>query len=125
MPNQSWQETSLVPRRLVDLSESITSPVGRTVYRLLERPIERFLSLDALNRLYSEMSPVVGDRSYFATALRGLGVAYDLTPEDVAKIPANGPLVIVANHPFGAVDGLILGDSLTQVRPDFGCMANE
>jgi putative hemolysin len=99
--------------------------VGRTVYRLLEQPIERFLSLDALNRLYSGMSPVAGDRSYFATALRGLGVDYDLAPEDVAKIPVSGPLVIVANHPFGAVDGLILGDILTQVRPDFRLMANE
>jgi putative hemolysin len=125
MPNQSWQETSLVPRRLVDLGASITSPVGRTVYRLLEQPIERFLSLDALNRLYSDMSPVAGDRSYFATALRGLGVTYDLATEDVAKIPIHGPLVVVANHPFGAVDGLILGDILTQVRPDFRLMANE
>jgi hypothetical protein len=107
MPNQSPVDTrvQLAPRRLVDLGASITSPVGRTVYRLLEQPIERFLSLDALNRLYSDMSPIAGDRSYFATALRGLGVDYDLTPEDVAKIPVSGPLVIVANHPFGAVDG--------------------
>ena len=127
MPNQSPVDTGLplAHRRLVDLGASITSPVGRTVYRLLEQPIERFLSLDALNRLYSAMSPVAGDRSYFATALRGLGVEYDLTTEDVAKIPMNGPLVIVSNHPFGAVDGLILGDILTQVRPDFRLMANE
>jgi len=99
MPNQSPvdKDLQLAPRRLVDLGASITSPVGRTVYRLLEQPIERFLSLDALNRLYSGMSPVVGDRSYFATALRGLGVNYDLTPEDVAKIPVSGPLVIVAS----------------------------
>jgi putative hemolysin len=127
MPNQPWEENRLErePRRLVDLGASITSPVGRTVYRLLEHPIERFLSLDALNRLYADMSPVVGDRSYFATALRGLGVEYDLVPEDVAKIPVTGPLVVVANHPFGAVDGLILGDILIQVRPDFRLMANE
>ena len=56
--------------------------------------------------------------------MRGLGVDYDLAPEDLAKIPANGPLVVVANHPFGAVDGLILGDILTQARPDFRLMAN-
>src|ERR1035437_195708 len=63
MPNQPSGGNSLerVPRRLVDLGASITSPVGRTVYRLLEQPIERFLSLDALNRLYSGMSPVASD----------------------------------------------------------------
>lgn len=127
MPNQLRDDTRLVrvPHRLVDLGESITSPMGRTVYRLLEQPIERFLSLDTLNRVYAGMSPIAEDRSYFATALRGLGVGYDLAPEDVAKIPLNAPLVIVANHPFGAVDGLILGDILTQVRPDFRLMANE
>ena len=112
-------------RRLVDLSATITSPMGRSIFRLIEQPVERLLSLSALNRLYSGMSPAAGDRSYFATALRGLGVDYDLAPEDVAKIPVSGPLVIVANHPFGGVDGLLLGDILTQVRPDFRLMANQ
>jgi putative hemolysin len=114
-----------VPRRLVDLSANITSPMGRTLFRLLEQPIERLLSLSALNQLYSGISPDAGDSSYFASALRGLGLEYDLTPEDMAKIPVQGPLVIVANHPFGAVDGLILGDILTKIRPDFRLMANQ
>jgi putative hemolysin len=114
-----------VPRRLVDLSVSITSPMGRSLFRLLEQPIERLLSLSALNQLYSGISPDVGDASYFASALRGLGMEYDLVPEDLAKIPVHGPLVIVANHPFGAIDGLILGDILTQIRPDFRLMANQ
>ena len=126
MSSQSSGDTGRepAPRRLVDLRANITSPVGRTLYRLLEWPIERLFSLPALDRLYASMSPVSGDRSYFATVLRGLGVAYDLAAEDVAKIPMHGPLVVVANHPFGAVDGLILGDVLTQVRPDFRLMAN-
>jgi putative hemolysin len=101
---------------LVDLSAKINNPVGRTFFRLLGQPIERLLSLPELDRLYGEMSPAAGDRSCFATALRGLGVDYDLAPEDVAKIPVHGPLVVVANHPFGAVDGLILGELLTRVR---------
>ena len=127
MLNQAPVDTDLLlaPRRLVNLGATIANPMGRTFFRLIEQPIERLLSLSALNRLYSGMSPVVGDRSYFATALRGLGVEYDLAPEDLAKIPVSGPLVIVANHPFGAVDGLILGDILTQVRPDFRLMANQ
>jgi putative hemolysin len=99
--------------------------MGRTLFRLLEQPIERLLSLSALNQLYSGISPNAGDSSYFTSALRGLGLEYDLAPEDMAKIPVQGPLVIVANHPFGAVDGLILGDILTKIRPDFRLMANQ
>ena len=118
MPNPIAPNTSLQrqPRRLLDLGGNITNPVGRTLFRLVEQPIEQLFSLSALNRLYSDMSPTVHDRSYFATALRGLSVVYDLAPEDLAKIPAQGPLVVVANHPFGAVDGLILGELLTRVR---------
>jgi putative hemolysin len=124
MPKQPSERAAVAPRRLVELSAGISNPVGRRFFRLIEQPIERLSSLAALNRLYSDMSALVEERSYFATALRGLGVDYDLLAEDVAKIPATGPLLVVANHPFGAVDGLILGDILTRVRPDFRLMAN-
>ena len=126
MPSRSSGNTGreLPPRRGLDLGAKIDHPVGRSFFRWFEWPIERLFSLPALNRLYSSMSPVPGDGSYFATALRGLGVEYDLVAEDVAKIPLHGPLVVVANHPFGAVDGLILGDVVTRVRPDFRLMAN-
>ena len=111
-------------RRLVDLSADIAHPVMRTFVRLLGSPLERLLSISELNRLYADVSPAAGDRNYFATALRSLRVSYDLPPEDIGKIPAMGPLLVVANHPFGGIDGLILGDILTQVRPDFRLLAN-
>jgi len=125
MPKHPSESGERVPRRLVDLGAGISNPVGRRFFRLFEQPIEKMSSIAALNRLYSDMAPLVEDRSYFATALRGLGVEYDLSAEDVAKIPVTGPLVIVANHPFGAIDGLVMGDILTRVRPDFRLMANQ
>jgi len=76
------------------------------------------------NDLYALASPSTADRNYFATALRTFGVFYDLLPEALAKIPSTGPLIVVANHPFGAIDGLIMGDILTQSRPDFRLLAN-
>ena len=110
--------------RLVKWSAGIASPVTRAILRLVESPLERLLALTTLNRIYSEMrSPREGD-TFFATALGKLGVDYTLAPEDVAKIPPAGPLVVVANHPFGGLDGLIMGDILTRIRPDFRLLAN-
>jgi putative hemolysin len=111
-------------RRLVELSAGIASPVARSFFRLVEPSVERLLSLSTLNRFYSALSPEPGDRTFFATVLRELRVGYTLPPEDIAKVPAVGPLVVVANHPFGGLDGLVMGDILTRLRPDFRLLAN-
>jgi putative hemolysin len=45
-------------------------------------------------------------------------------PADTARIPATGPVVVVANHPFGMLDGVALAVLLTRVRPDVKFMSN-
>ena len=60
----------------------------------------------------------------FARFLSNLNVKYDVRLEDLRRIPGKGPLVVVANHPFGLVEGAILGALLARVRPDFKFMAN-
>ncbi len=49
---------------------------------------------------------------------------YQLAPEDLARIPAQGPVVVVANHPFGGVEGVILPALLGTVRQDVKILAN-
>jgi putative hemolysin len=44
--------------------------------------------------------------------------------EDLRSIPATGPVVVVANHPFGMLEGAILGTLLSRIRPDVKTMAN-
>ena len=43
---------------------------------------------------------------------------------DQARIPATGPVVVVANHPYGMLDGAILTVLLTRVRPDAKVLTN-
>jgi putative hemolysin len=43
---------------------------------------------------------------------------------DQERIPASGPVVVVANHPYGVLDGAILTVLLTRVRPDVKVLTN-
>ena len=110
--------------RLIDLGRSIESPIRRGLFKLVEQPLGRMLSLSAINRLYAETLTCGETRNYFASILRVLNVEYELSDEDRAKIPASGPLVVVANHPFGAIEGVILGEILTGARPDVRLLGN-
>jgi putative hemolysin len=42
----------------------------------------------------------------------------------LAGIPREGPLVVVANHPYGILDGLALGRMLSETRGDFRIVAH-
>lgn len=58
-------------------------------------------------------------------ALRLLEVEVRYDPEALARVPAEGPVVFVANHPFGVLDGLALGHLVAQVRPRFFVLVHE
>jgi len=58
------------------------------------------------------------------TLLEEMQVDLQLQPADLERIPVKGPLVAVANHPFGVLDGAALGVLLSRVRPDVRVMTN-
>jgi putative hemolysin len=58
------------------------------------------------------------------TLLGEMRIQVRIDDRDVARIPANGRVVVVANHPFGVLDGAILTRLLTRVRHDVKVMAN-
>ena len=48
-----------------------------------------------------------------------------VTERDIANIPREGPVVVVANHPFGILDGLAMGRILSMARGDFRILAHQ
>lgn len=88
------------------------------------RVAERFLQFPALNRIY-QWTLARGDSDGFCQkSLDGLGVRVQIDTADLEMIPRSGPLVIVSNHPFGGLDGLVLGAILNRVRPDAKLLVN-
>ena len=53
-----------------------------------------------------------------------LKLEYEVSEEELAKIPKNGAFITVSNHPFGGIDGMLLVKILSAVRPDIKVMSN-
>ncbi|MDQ2066407.1 lysophospholipid acyltransferase family protein [Xinfangfangia sp. CPCC 101601] len=56
---------------------------------------------------------------FWPKAIRHMGIRIDTPPEEIARIPATGPVVVVANHPSGLVDGMVMAEMVCRVRSDF------
>lgn len=81
------------------------------------------LGLRAYRMLYAR-TQTVSDKSFAARALEALEIRPRCPPGDIAAIPTRGPLVIAANHPHGALDGLLLASVLRRARPDLRILTN-
>jgi putative hemolysin len=84
---------------------------------------EKFIPVDKVRELYRQVQ-----RSPEGFGLEGLlaamRVELQMNAADTARIPATGPVVVVANHPFGMLDGAMLAVLLTRVRPDVKVITN-
>jgi putative hemolysin len=58
-------------------------------------------------------------QAFWKQALDVMGVELHTPPEQIARIPESGPLVVVANHPHGLVDGMVLAELVGRVRQDY------
>ncbi|MDW7679482.1 MAG: lysophospholipid acyltransferase family protein [bacterium] len=54
-----------------------------------------------------------------------LDFSYLVSSQDRLKIPSEGRLICVANHPLGALDGLVLIKAISSIRPDVKIVAND
>lgn len=86
--------------------------------RLLRALARRFTALGRLQKA-AEGLPRCGDAPAFAAAcLAALDVRVRSEPHALERIPTQGPLLLYANHPTGALEGLVLLARCGRLRPD-------
>jgi|SRR5208337_785387 len=99
-------------------------PVRQRLLSVVGGALERVLLFDQLNALYHQTLHPQDRRHFHEKLLEALRIRYRVSPDDLARIPPEGPVVVTSNHPFGAIEGIILASILRSVRSDVKLMAN-
>lgn len=107
--------------RDITYAGSARSRSGRALIRALENATGR---LSLIRRAEGYEREVASGRSFWQVIAERYGLSLDIVGGALSDIPANGPLIVIANHPYGILDGLMMGHLLDRARGDFRILAN-
>jgi putative hemolysin len=119
------QDARFTPAPPAGFSFTYATPEQPFFMRWTIRLFEQLTGRPHLEKLYRSW---VNDRcegeNGFAAAMRLLKMDLVVDSQALARAPKEGPLLIIANHPFGVIDGLTIGHIATLIRPDVKIMTH-
>lgn len=104
--------------------QKIQNPILRLLLRCTHQLLERILGLTTLTQLYHTIQSEPSEERFTSRILSMLRISSDCKASDREQIPREGALVAVANHPYGAVEGMLLLEEVRNRRQDVRIMAN-
>ena len=108
--------------RDISYASSAQSVAGRAVIRSIENITGR---IGLIKRAADyELEVASSARSFWEVMVDRYHLQLDILSGKLANIPKHGPLLVVSNHPYGILDGLILGYILSKTRGDFRILAH-
>ena len=104
-------------KRKLSYANTFTNPWKANTIRTLEWMTGK-IPLLRLVRKFERMGPAEG-QAFWGQALGLMKIAVQTPLEQLARIPKDGPVIVVANHPHGLVDGMVLAELIGRVRTDY------
>lgn len=107
--------------RDITYATAARSRSARALIRMLENTTGR---LSLIRRAKGYEADVARGLPFWDVMVERYGLSLDIIGGSLDYIPKTGPLILIANHPYGILDGLILGHILQRTRGDFRILAN-
>lgn len=115
---------SLVKAQPFSLNDYFPGAERKPALRFFQRCLETVSGLAFLQNRYHFLPETGSAHHFIDEALKNLSITYCIGSGQASSIPGCGAAIIVANHPFGCIDGLILAHLLTGIRRDVKVLAN-
>lgn len=95
-------------------------------FSLLASCIDRMIGYRYLNLIYrrARTEAPMNDQEAMVAAVKHANLSLDYSEKDLAHVPKEGGCIVVANHPTGLAETLLLFQLITKVRPDVKFLAN-
>lgn len=107
--------------REISYAHSAKSKAGRALIRVLENTTGR---IRMIKRAEGYEQEVAAGADFWDVMTERYGVSLEIIGGSLDDIPRVGPLIMIANHPYGILDGLMMGHMLSHTRGDFRILAN-
>ncbi len=107
--------------RDISYASSARTRTGRAVIRTLEGVTGRG---GLIRRARGYEADVAAGADFWQVMIDRYGVGLNVVGGSLDNIPETGPVILVSNHPFGILDGLVMGHILAKRRGDFRILAN-
>jgi putative hemolysin len=98
-----------------------SKPLPRPLREAARRHFQWLLGFQRFNAGYSQLPPCE-PADFSRMLLEAMRVRVEFSGRPIDTIPATGPLIVIANHPFGMVEGVALDAMLLSRRPDVALM---
>ncbi|WP_282157945.1 lysophospholipid acyltransferase family protein [Shimia thalassica] len=108
--------------REISYAYSASTKSGRALIRVMENATGR---ISLIKRAQGYEDEVAAGRDFWAVMKERYGLTLEVVGGSLSNIPQTGPLIAIANHPYGILDGLMLGHILSETRGDFRILANQ
>ncbi|PWK62615.1 lysophospholipid acyltransferase family protein [Roseicyclus mahoneyensis] len=121
MPRRRIPDNARAVAREISYASSAASRGGRAMIRVMENATGR---ISLIRRAEGYDAEVAQGRDFWQVIVERYGLELKVVGGSLDLIPREGPVILIANHPYGILDGLMMGHILSVVRGDFRILAH-